>query len=269
MASLMPFADEYVVMDCGSTDGSLEVLQSLASKNPRIRIVHSSFDIPGVGPDASIFAIRANDVIAECKNDLVLYHQSDEIFHEDLLDAMRCQLELLNDGIPEGWKGMNFWRLQLRDNLQKISWYPHPVNRLDLKARMNHVGDGMNTDRPWDPPFVGGYDGGATWDASYRHDPPSLPLNHMILDIGRKGMFLENIYNKSLLHSKYWREEPCVEGMPADAWVAKERLNIDWQKKFSPFDIPKIIRGLLGETSYIVRPEILELIANDKGINHA
>ena len=30
MAQLIPFTDEYIVMDCGSTDGTLEILQDLA-----------------------------------------------------------------------------------------------------------------------------------------------------------------------------------------------------------------------------------------------
>ena len=273
MASLIPFADEYIVLDCGSTDDTVDILRDLVARNPRIRLEHSSFYYPDGSTDASVFADRANDVIAMCKNDLVLYHQADEIFHEDLLNRMRMELEALNGGIPEDWKGMNFWRVQLQENLQVVKWYPHPVNRLDLKSRMLHIGDGMNTNRPWDPPFVGDYDGGATWEVSCRDNPSSLPTHHMILDISATGMWLDNIVPKRAAHAPHWHENAdTLHGWGGGSrnifeWVREQKDNMNWHKRYSPFNIPKILYGLLGEQSYFARREVLESIANDKGIN--
>ena len=259
MASLITIADEYIVMDFGSTDGTLEILNGISKKNQKIKIVRRVIGADESGPE--IFATMANELIAMSKNELVLYHQADEVFHECLVDRIVSELEILSNRIPDGWKGMNFWRVQLRNNFQRVGWWSHPVNRLDLRTRMHHVGDGMNTDRPWDPPFIGDYDGGATWESSYKHDPASLPMHHMILDVGRKGGFLENIYQKSLLHAPHWGEQPMVEGILADDWVARERKNPEWTMTASPFNLPAIMRPLVGELRYKVRPEVLNMIA--------
>lgn len=267
MASLMPFADEYIVLDCGSTDGTLETLKSLASQNRKIRVEQSTFYFADGSTDAKVFADRANDVIAMAKNDLVLYHQADEIFHEDLLERMRLELEKLADGIPEGWKGMNFWRYQLQENLQSVKWWPHPVNRLDLKNRLIHVGDGMNTNRPWDAPFVGDYDGGATWEVSYRDNPPSLPTHHMILDVSATGMWLDNVVEKRKAHAVHWHESAdTLHGWGGGSWnihewMAVQRENLNWFQKASPFNIPKILKGMVGVQKYYPREDLLHAIA--------
>ena len=41
MATLMPIADEFIVWDYGSTDGTWEILKYLAGKNKKIKIKQS------------------------------------------------------------------------------------------------------------------------------------------------------------------------------------------------------------------------------------
>lgn len=275
MASLMPFADEYVILDCGSTDGTLETLRRLQVQNPRLKVHKSTFYYPDGGTDNKIFAVRANDVIALAENNLVLYHQADEIFHEDLLVRLQMELEKLADGIPADWPGMNFWRYQLQENLQVVKWWPHSVNRLDLKTRLVHVGDGMNTNRPGDAPFVGDF-GAQAWEENFKSCPTALPTHHMILDISATGMFLDNILPKRQAHAPHWHENPGIlygfGGGPVNIhqWLSDQKEhNNSWILRETPFNVPAIIRGLVGETKYFMRPEIFDRIAYDKGLRHA
>ncbi|MHA2220417.1 MAG: glycosyltransferase [Candidatus Hodarchaeales archaeon] len=43
MYQLLPLCDEFIVMDLGSTDGTLEVLKEIEKHNPKVKIVHSNF----------------------------------------------------------------------------------------------------------------------------------------------------------------------------------------------------------------------------------
>ena len=262
MASLIGLADEYIVMDLGSTDGTLEILEDLASNNHRIRIVHGSFHTN----NPSIFATLANDLVGMCKNEIVLHHQADEIFHEDLIDLMKADLAPLAERIPSDWPGMNFWRIQLENNFQRVKWMPHPINHLDLKRRLHHVGDGMNTDRPWAAPFVGDTKSGRPWEVEFKDYPHSLPTNQMVLDVSMTGGFLDNIPERRRKHAPIWGENPEVIYLHGHAvnlqeWHERESQNPEWTAKTSPFNLPAIMRDLVGETRYRVREEVLHQIA--------
>jgi len=84
LASLLPFVNEYIILDLGSTDGTYETLQDIASANPKVKLHQGNWPII----DAGAFATLANDVINLCSNEMVIYHQADEIWHEDLLRLM-------------------------------------------------------------------------------------------------------------------------------------------------------------------------------------
>ena len=79
MYQLLPLCDEFIVMDLGSTDGTLEVLYEIAAVNSKVKVVHSNF----YEQDAAIFAKLANDLIAMCNYPHVLYYQADEIWHDN------------------------------------------------------------------------------------------------------------------------------------------------------------------------------------------
>jgi hypothetical protein len=269
MANLMPLADEFIVYDLGSTDGTLEELKNLASINKKIRIIEGKFfkdDMERLEQREKLFAQRANEVISMCRNNLVLYYQADEIWHQDLIEVLKRELHTLALGIKPNWPGFSFLRYQLQENFQKIKWWPHLVNRLDLKSRMNYIGDGMGTDRTFDAKLVCDYPN-CDWEKMFSNAPMNMPLHQMILDVSMTGGFLNNIPTRRSLHAPLWNEDPNilygVEGGSVNIheWIDKQRHNPNWIKTESPFDIPQIMRYHVGKLNYELRQEIFDKIA--------
>jgi hypothetical protein len=90
IAQFLPFCEEMVIMDLGSTDGTLEFLMEISKHNHKISII-SEGSFPH--ENASVFADLANELIAFCRNENILYWQSDEVWHEDLLKLMQQRFE--------------------------------------------------------------------------------------------------------------------------------------------------------------------------------
>lgn len=253
MASLLPFIDEYIVLDLGSTDGTLFYLQQIANANKKVKLLQGTF--PTV--DAGVFATLANDLIALCKNENVIYHQADEVWHEDLLALMEQRFQ-------RGEFDLAFWRIQYRDNFQKVKWFPQVVHRCGVKGRFNFVGDGMNSDRYLEPPICSDYGGEyfPKW-GEMGQDGVKPYVNQMILDVSLVGAFLENIPTRRALHAPFWREEPDIEGVPSSQWLRRERQNPDWTKTTSPYNIPHIMRYHIGRTRYELRKSLFDALYQD------
>ncbi len=260
MATLLPLVDEFIVMDLGSTDGTLEMLQEIMIANPKVALVRNSF--ADYETDANVFATLANELIAMCQYDNVLYYQSDEIWHENLVNFMRQEFE-------QGNFDLKFWRVQLRENFQKIKWFPHFVHRVGQKDNFNFVGDGMNTDRYLEPKLCHSEYNSSwfpQWSTRFENHAERLPLNEMIMDVSLVGAFLENIPERRRMHTPFWHEP--ITSMPSDEnglsiseWMNRERENNNnWQKDTTPFDIPSIMHYHLGKPIYRLRPDLLEAL---------
>lgn len=260
MYQLLPLCDEFIVMDLGSTDGTLEVLKEIEAANPKIKIVHGEF----YEQDAAIFAKLANDLIAMCDYPNVLYYQADEIWHEDLIDLTHQALR--------GDKGeLSFWRVQLKYNFQEIKWFPHPVHRIGLKNNFEFDNDGMNTGRVFDTTMVSSYGLGefTQWGDKYKYNPVALPTNEMILDVSLTGAFLDNIPDRRRMHLPFWNEGdvmPADEGgMGVNEWHVAQQENKEWDLHSTKFNIPEIMKYHLGKRKYTLRPQLLEMLKQGDG----
>jgi glycosyltransferase involved in cell wall biosynthesis len=253
MACLLPFVDEFLVMDLGSSDGTLQILREIELANPRVRVVNGRFPVV----DAGAFATLANDLIAMCQNERVIYFQADEIWHEDLLRLMEQKFQA-------GRFDLSFWRIQYRDNFQEVKWFPHFVHRVGYKDGFNFVGDGMNTDRYMAAELCSTYDGGWFTKWGELGQERIKPYVHeMITDISLVGGFRDNIVERRALHAPFWHEEPTIEGKPASQWKAEAEANLDWTKTESPYNLPWILRWHVGRTRYELRPELLDALKRD------
>lgn len=259
LASLLPFCAEAIVMDLGSDDGTLETLRDISNHNPKVKVISmGSFPFT----DAGVFATLANDLIAMCQYSNVIYWQADEIWHEDLLKLMAERFEL-------GQFDLSFWRIQYRDNFQRVKWFPHLVHRVGHKDNFNFVGDGMNTDRTWDARICSNYGGEMfpQW-GGLGHEGIKPYVNEMITDVSLVGGFRDNIPDRRRMHAPFWHEEPDIEGLPAHVWHSGAVQNPDWTKPESPYNLPAILRYHVGKVRYELRPDLLQALKDDTTWNY-
>lgn len=257
MASFLPFVSDMVVLDLGSTDGTLEYLNEIAKNNSRVRIAHGSF----TRNDASAFADVANQCVSLATHSNVLFWQADEIWHEELLLRME-------DHFKRGIFDMSFWRFQLKENFQVMKWLPHPIHRVGPKDNFNFVDDGMNTDRAYGVTMCSDYNMGyfTKWGEVYGTGPKSytLPTEQMVLDVSKSGGFIDNIRDRAVLHAPMWGTGKAeVDGTEINAWLRQQSGNPNWKKYDTPYIIPNIMRWHLGQPRYRLRDELFDALKND------
>lgn len=262
MASMLPLCSEFVVLDLGSTDGTLERLQQIAARNPKVRLLQG--DWPTI--DAGAFATLANDLINECRYDVIWYAQGDEVPHQDLLKLLRAAFE-------HGEYDWTFWRYQLHNNFQHMKWYPHPVHRVGIKGNFHFVNDGMSTDRTWNAPFLG--HPGDMFLKWGEMGPEGIKpyVNLMMLDVSLIGGFRDLIPRRRAMHAPFWREEANIPykqagqvgetWMTPDAWMKTALADPDWNKAESPYNIPAIMEWHLSRPLYDLREDLFDALCAD------
>ena len=272
LASLLPLVSEVVVADLGSDDGTLEILTDIANHNPKVKLVPGTF----YKIDANVFATLANDLVAMCKYDNVLYWQADEVWHEDLLKLMTQRFE-------RGEFDLSFWRIQYANNFQYVKWFPQLVHRVGIrgsnlnegKNNFEFDGDGMNTTRMWDAKICSTYGGEMfpQW-GGLGQDGIKPYVNEMITDVSLLGGFRDNIPDRKRMHAPFWgerevlipyfdkatKEQPLVNEA---YWTRTAMQDDDWTKAESPYNLPAILRYHVGKTRYELRPELLQALKDD------
>ena len=254
MASWLPLVDEFVVLDLGSGDGTLEVLREIERTNPKVKVHQGQFP----RDDASAFADVMNDAISLTTYDNVVAYQADEIPHEDLLKIVKTEFK-------QGHFDLSLWRYQLKENFQEMKWCPHPVHRVGKKGSFTFVDDGMNTNRYWDARICSSYDGGwfMRWGEDFKDDYTKLPTNEMVLDVGKSGAFRDIVVERAELHAPFWKDGPNVDGVSTRDWPELQKTNPNWDKTETPYNIPKIMRWHLGNPRYYLRDSLYQALKND------
>ncbi|MHC4618403.1 MAG: glycosyltransferase [Planctomycetota bacterium] len=220
--AVQPYVDEVVVVDMASTDGTRELLERLG-----VRIVDGRW-----GSEAGETLKAAHALHCHCKGDVIIHFEADEVYSDKLLKRIRGL-------IWEGVTDISVCRLQLEQNFQRCRWYPEPVHRVfPCLLPITTIKAGHTTNRH-DLAQVIPVEAGLLWDIT--------------------NCFRDNWIRRVENQAQLWNEEPKYRMVPLhmlhkveiDKWQAQLRLSeAHWIWKETPFDIPAILRPLVGMTEY-------------------
>lgn len=146
--SMLEFCDEVCIVDGGSTDGTWEKLQTLASNNQKIKLKQVIRDWSH--PRHAVFdGAQKAEARAMCTSDFCWQMDSDEIVHEDdapkiveLCNKIPKNIDIISLPVIEYWGGPNKvrcdiqpWKWRLSRNLPHITHgIPSELRRYDEKG---------------------------------------------------------------------------------------------------------------------------------------
>lgn len=221
LEAVRDYVDEIVVVDMQSTDQTPKILRRLGA-----RVLASPWPHPANPRDTLNHAFELH---RECKGDTILFFEADEVFDDRLLKTIRWKM-------IAGQNNLAVWRLQLEQNFQRCRWYPIPVHRVFPKGQGSYVQHPTNCCQPETytlPPSAG-----FLWDCS--------------------NNFRDNWFGRKQAQAELWGEpralmvgEHFTEPVEISRVEEEVRLNeAHWQWTGTPFDIPAILRPLVGVTNY-------------------
>jgi len=216
--AIRDYVDDVLVVDCQSDDGTRELLETLG-----VEIITGKW-----GSDAGQTLAAAHALHTYCSGDVVVHFEADEIFDKNLIREISIEIEMGNTDL-------SVWRLQLEQNFQRARWYPELVHRVYPKGTVTKNGhtttrhfDGKPIDQKW----------GYLWDCTncfrdtwrQRFEQQARLWGHS-----------EAVYRRVPLH---FLQEPT--DFDVEAFLREPQ----WTWEHTPFNIPEILRPLVGRTRY-------------------
>lgn len=245
--NLLPLADEIIIVDCGSTDGTKELLESL-SLNPNIHIYHDSWEMGKGGRNFSGTAAKCRSL---CQHDTIIFAEADEVWEEGLVNTTRIELEAGNNNLA-------FRRFQLTQNFNRCFWYPEKeqlANRVFSRnseiMRNVEAGDSLIQSKTQEP---------------FRSVSPGY-----IIDC--RNNFRDSYILREETSKRIWGDTSrnTIRFTPAHTGYKYELTNDEFSKELQDerwlwndtiFNIPEIMKYHLGKPKYEVRPELVNEIRN-------
>lgn len=243
IVSLLPLADELVIADAGSDDGTREWLAKIDNGNT-IRVYDVDKWTDGLGGRNHLrTASMCHDL---CRGDLILMTEGDEVWQESLVEATWQEIN------SNGSQYLTFWRYQLSFNFNRCFWYPEPGQHVErVFPRGSEV---MRGDR----------------DVMARSDKfrTQVVSNDHGYIVDCRNNFRDCYLVREDTSEKVWGEsKPYIRrppihasykwDIPRDEFVSTDLNDDIWTWKHTIFDIPDILRYHLGKPKYEIRAELL------------
>ncbi len=232
--AVQSYVDEIVIVDMQSTDGTREIIEELASHTKGIGKPYDYADIRIVngywGNEAGKTLREAHNQYIQCEGDVILHFEADEVYDNNLI---RTMVNFVRNGIED----IAVYRLQLEQNFQRCRWYPEPVHRVFPK-HSNTRKNGHTTDRHSQATVIDP-EHGFLWDIT--------------------NCFRDNWFDRINKQAELRDTNPqfimaglhCLHEAEIDVDQAVLRLeDRHWTWTKTPFDIPRILRRLVGMTKY-------------------
>lgn len=219
IGAVAPYVDEVVAVDMQSTDGTRKLLENLGC-----RIIDGEW-----GTKAEGTLQKNHGLHVDCRHDNIIHFEADEVWDDLLLDY----------AVLEETKNALCYRVQVEQNFQRMRWAHHKVHRIFQRGKATKDMNRGHTTVEHDtvgwciPP-----DFGLIWDCTY--------------------CFRDNWKGRAEQNAKLWGEEPQYKRCTpehflyppmvddVEAFLCEEH----WKFRASPFQLPHVLRPLVGKTKY-------------------
>lgn len=204
IGSVLPLCDEMIVNVGPSTDGTLELVRTLA--DPRIRLIQGEWN-RALG--SAMLAVETQRTLDAASGDWAIYIQADEVLHEEGLERFRAALHSAHaDPRIEGLL-VDFVHFYGSPDFVGASrrWYRREVRAIRLGAGLTSQGDAQGFRGP-DRRRVRARVSGA----AYYHYGWARPI-----DVLRRKQQVDD----QLYHGGTGRRAPILEQLPADVGLRR------------------------------------------------
>jgi glycosyltransferase involved in cell wall biosynthesis len=214
--AVKPFVSEVVAVDCDSTDGTRDVLESLGCKVLRSRWGRRA---DGVMSDAM-------DMHINCMFDNVIFFEADEVWSDGLIRRV------VENGITDAL----VYRVQVEQNFQRLRWGPHLVHRVFKRGRVRK--NGHTTDMHPSVVEIIPPEYGYIWDCTYCF------RDNWVQRVKQNAELWDEAPQRLRRTPLHFLAPP--KAMDFESFMAEKH----WTDRASPFDLPEVLKPLVGVTKY-------------------